>query len=534
MMYAFKLHPFGRTFGMKDSPALQRTILYSLICIALLPVMAFRDFMPTNELRYLSIVDEALRDGTVFTFHNHGAPYADKPPLWFWMAMLGRTLFGCHCVYFLSLLQLIPAIVTNEVFHRWYRRAGFPESVCNTALCVLFTCGIFLAMTVTLRMDMLMAMFIALALKAGYEICTGAATAKRKWLLGLWVFLAVFSKGPMGILIPAACLAAYCLTQKNFKGLGACFGWRFWVAALSLCALWWGCVWAEGGSGYIRNLLFHQTVDRAVNSFHHKEPFWYYFLTSLYTFQPWTLVLFGTIIVAAARKTALDALQRFHLTVIVTTFIALSCISSKIEIYLLPVYPFVVYLGVSLAGRKGQYRWTRGFLLATAVIIALALPGLLVALKVARLREYFHLPMFTAAACALTISGMAATVLAARGRLSASMRTIAAGVLSAVFIAGLGVTALNPYIGYRALSDKAAEMLRKHDADTIVFYRMKRPENMDVYLGDRVRIEIADSLPTALSPGKLYVTPTAKAGELPRLPETADTASAPPYTLTAP
>ena len=36
--------------------------------IALLPIMLLRDFTPSNELRYLSIVDEALRNGTLFKF----------------------------------------------------------------------------------------------------------------------------------------------------------------------------------------------------------------------------------------------------------------------------------------------------------------------------------------------------------------------------------------------------------------------------------------------------------------------------------
>jgi len=36
--------------------------------VALLPAMILRDYTPDNELRYLSIVDEALRNGNIFTF----------------------------------------------------------------------------------------------------------------------------------------------------------------------------------------------------------------------------------------------------------------------------------------------------------------------------------------------------------------------------------------------------------------------------------------------------------------------------------
>ena len=48
----------------------------------MLPVLAMRDITPDNELRYFSIADEALRNGAVWCFHNHGEIYADKPPLY--------------------------------------------------------------------------------------------------------------------------------------------------------------------------------------------------------------------------------------------------------------------------------------------------------------------------------------------------------------------------------------------------------------------------------------------------------------------
>ena len=66
--------------------------LYLIWFIALLPVMILRDYTPNNELRYLSIVDEALRNGDVFTFTNQGEIYADKPPLFFWLMMAGSLV----------------------------------------------------------------------------------------------------------------------------------------------------------------------------------------------------------------------------------------------------------------------------------------------------------------------------------------------------------------------------------------------------------------------------------------------------------
>lgn len=49
-------------------------LLLVAFAAALLPVMILRDFTPSNELRYLSIADEALRDGHLFAFSTTGCP----------------------------------------------------------------------------------------------------------------------------------------------------------------------------------------------------------------------------------------------------------------------------------------------------------------------------------------------------------------------------------------------------------------------------------------------------------------------------
>ena len=45
----------------------ERHLLYLGLCAALIPVLLLRDFTPSNELRYLSIADEALRSALAST-----------------------------------------------------------------------------------------------------------------------------------------------------------------------------------------------------------------------------------------------------------------------------------------------------------------------------------------------------------------------------------------------------------------------------------------------------------------------------------
>ena len=77
----------------------------------MVPVMVLRDFTPDNELRYLSIADEALRQHTYFAFTNHGVPYADTTCL--------QHALGYH-----------PSVsVTDGVarFYDWYRAYAHVE-----------------------------------------------------------------------------------------------------------------------------------------------------------------------------------------------------------------------------------------------------------------------------------------------------------------------------------------------------------------------------------------------------------------------
>ena len=86
-----------------------------LVIVSALPLILFRDFTPLNELRYLSIADEALLNGRVFTFTNHGIPYADKPPLFLWFIMAAKSLLGSHQMWVLALGSLLPALVIINI-----------------------------------------------------------------------------------------------------------------------------------------------------------------------------------------------------------------------------------------------------------------------------------------------------------------------------------------------------------------------------------------------------------------------------------
>lgn len=465
------------------------------VIVAFIPVMLFRDFTPSNELRYLSIVDEALRDGSVFAFHNHGAVYADKPPLYFWIMMLCRMVAGKHCMWLLSLFSLIPALVTVRVMDLWSSKHMSPAWRSSARL-MLITCGLFAGLAVTLRQDMMMTMFIVLSLRCFYSIFEREVhrsytvhcdrpVSPLQWLLGFLVFMALLSKGPIGVMMPVACILIFLVFQRRILTAGRYIGWRFWLVLAALTGIWFLCAASEGGWDYVHNLCFHQTMDRAVSAFTHKRPFWYYFAAIWYCALPWSLMVIGVILAAWIQKRITHPIDAFYGLTVITTMVMLSCISSKLQVYMAPVFPFLIYLGAMKMPDYERQAWVKILLGIVAFALICLIPGIHMGPGMYPEISWLEgMPWVYAACYVLAAAGLVTIVLlCSRQRtMPLAVRTLAIGVLTAVFCTGFALPGLNSRIGYTPVCEKALEEGSHIQGRKYYAYRMHRPENMDALL----------------------------------------------------
>lgn len=492
---------------------MKRLPVYFWVLLALLPALLLRDFTPNHELRYLSIADEALRNGTFFTFSHQGVPYADKPPLYFWLVMLCKVLFGEYRMWFLGLCSLLPAFVVVRTMDRWVRPEADGEQRL-TGRWMMLTCGLFLGMAVYLRMDMLMCMFIVLSLRVFHRMYRGEGRPRRDvWLFAFYVFMALFSKGPVGILVPLLGTLAFLLLEGRIRTVGRYWGWPTWTVLLGGCLLWFGAVWWEGGTAYLDNLLFHQTVDRAVNSFHHQRPFYYYLVSVWYSLAPWSLLVVGLLVTALLRRRVSTELERLFFTVTGVTFVMLSCISSKVEVYLLPAFPFMVYGALLCLPRFARSAWTRAAVALPAVVFACVLPSGVVLAQV-RPRLIPDSVWIWAAAVALTVGGVASLAgLLRRRDVHGGIRSLAVGLMAALFLGGWSLPRLNENLGYGALCHKGMELAREHGVDDFYTWRLSRSVGMDAYLHRPVR-EVPPEEASSMQ-GFVYMLPAKRLGDLP-------------------
>ncbi len=456
--------------------------LYILPILMLLPVFLLRDYTVDNELRYLSIADEALRDGSLFAFHNHGAAYADKPPLYFWFMMAFRSLTGTHCMALIGLLTIVPAIVIMYIMNLWCFGRGAAATRIAPPMLALLTCVMFAGGTVVLRMDMLMTMFIVLALYSFWKIYTKKESKADRFLLPVWIFLAVFSKGAVGILMPVTVIVAFLVLERKTGTTGRYLGWRTWGIIAALAAAWFAAVYMEGGSSYLDNLLFKQTVGRGVNSFHHKEPVWYYLKTIWYSAAPWSLFVAVMFVkIASSGDMRRNPLLRFFMTTVVTTFVIMSLVSSKIDIYLLPIYPFFIYAAFLAVDRCRIDGWIKTSVIIPSAVFSCVFPALFFCRDLLPvIPGNIHLIYIGGAVLSLMAAG--GIVMAVKGHVRAAIASTAAGMLLCIFCSSFTLPCFNPYIGVSQLAAKGVETAESHGVTHYAYYKF-RGDNMDVFIG---------------------------------------------------
>lgn len=463
----------------------EKILLYMGLCLAVLPVILLRDFTPANELRYLGIAEEALRAHHWWAFTNQGEFFTDKPPLYLWVVMLGKTLFGSHQMWFLALFSLMPAIMIVRVMDHWVEGELDTDSR-SLARMMLTTGGLFLGLSITLRMDLLACLFVVLALRSFWRMKEKPATYRgERWLFPLYMFLAMITNGMAMVLIPFCATVVYLWIARKLHLLFRYWSWRTWGVLAVCCAVWMGMAYAEGGTAYLHEIFSGQLMDKLLHAEIHDRPFYYYLSTIWYSFAPYSLFVAGILVTVLRPDFVRTDLQRYFLCIALTTFVAISCVSSKLQVYMIPAYPFMVYAAAMALPRIRMNAWYRATISLPALAFALALP-VLVVLVVTDVYPMLNDVLCYVAATGVSLTGLQALRLVYRHKdytgLTDAVRVLGVGLLFAVFVAGWAMPRLNPSLGYGGVCRKASELSEKTGITTFRAYGLRRPAHMDVYL----------------------------------------------------
>jgi 4-amino-4-deoxy-L-arabinose transferase-like glycosyltransferase len=272
----------------------------------------------------------------------NGKPYLEKPPFYPWMIIAASKLKGTVSEFSSRLPAALSA--TLLVIVTYYLGCSLANPVTGFLSALILALNYqFLSNARESVMDMTFACFIGLTIFLNYFY-----VLKRNKLYFMLSFipsaLAVLSKGPAGLVLPAMVTFFYLISRKELKRFILPFMAGCLISA-ALSSIWFFLA----GPEYIKEFIFRQNITRYTNAFDHIETLYYYFHKLFFNFLPWSILLPFAIYHAFKRKIW------FPLIWFIVIFFFFEFSTSKRAIYLLSCYPACALLcGIYI---KDKWPW---------------------------------------------------------------------------------------------------------------------------------------------------------------------------------
>ena len=335
-----------------------------------------RSLIPVDETRYTSVAWEMWLRGDYLVPYLNGATYSHKPPLLFWLFMLGWQTFGVN-EWWPRVIPLLFSLGSLLLVHLLARLVWPTRDVHLYAPLILLGFTIWSFFSTAVMFDMMLAFFVLLAIFGMYRALSG--DGQHWWLLtGLAWGLGMLSKGPVIFVhtLPLLLLVRLWVQPERavpaaqmMKGFLAAF-----VMSVAIILAWVIPAVISGGEDYGRSLLLGQNIERALKAPNDALPWWYYLPVLPFLLFPW--VYWGGVWKALFRKSGNALLDdrgvRFSLVWSLSVIIIFSLISGKKVHYLLPILPAISLLFGAVLDRSKAETGRAGMLVVTLMYLLIA------------------------------------------------------------------------------------------------------------------------------------------------------------------
>ncbi len=431
--------------------------------------LAYFGLIGADEPRYAQVAREMLARHDWITPTLGGKPWLEKPPLYYWQAMLAYSIFGVSdwAARLPSAIDATLMVVVTYLFLKRFR----PGFQLDGALMTASAAGI-VGFARAASTDMpLAAMFtiVMLAWYAWYE------SESRGYLAIFYCFLALgtLAKGPLAPLLAAIVIVIFAVVKSDYSLL-----WRtLWIPGVLLfCAValpWYVAVQMKNPEFFRIFILQHNLARFGTNLYRHKEPFWYYIPVVLLGLVPWTVFVAASLVETirvwwAERREMLasdDALNAFLVIWILVPALFFSLSQSKLPGYIVPALP----AGTLLLSEYVRRRTADGdrpsfYLIVLHSLIAAS--AIVPALMIQYIVLQHRIPSGRAAAVSFGFAAVLAIGIACtlRTRLAlGTLRfvTLVPVVLAIAAILRLGSAALDSTLSVRPLANEISHLENK-------------------------------------------------------------------------
>jgi 4-amino-4-deoxy-L-arabinose transferase-like glycosyltransferase len=431
--------------------------------------LAYFGLIGADEPRYAQVAREMLARHDWITPTLGGKPWLEKPPLYYWQAMLAYRIFGVSdwAARLPSAADASLMVVAIYLFLKRFR----PGFQLDGALMTASAAGV-VGFARAASTDMPLAAMFTIALLAWYAWYENES---KRYLALFYAFLAlgVLAKGPVALLLAAMIVMIFAAAKSDYRLL-----WKtLWVPGILLfCALavpWHVAVQMKNPEFFRIFILQHNVARFGTNLYHHPEPFWYYLPVVLLGLMPWAVFVAAGVTESirvwwAERKEMLvseDALNAFLVIWLAVPVVFFSLSQSKLPGYIVPALPAGTLLLAEYVRRRGTDGESPSIFLTvlhSMVAASIIIPALMIQHIVMQHRFLWSKEGAISFALAAVLAiGIAVTLRSKLGLGALRFVTLVPVLLAVWALLGLGALALDSTLSARPLANEISHLETK-------------------------------------------------------------------------
>ncbi|MDI9320131.1 MAG: glycosyltransferase family 39 protein [Phycisphaerales bacterium] len=331
------------------SSALRYYLIAIISSLLFIPFLGQVHLFDWDEINFAECAREMIVSKDYLRMQIDFQPFYEKPPLFIWLQVLSMKMFGINefaarfpnaIVGIATLLSLfyVGKKVANEKMALWwvliYAASWLPH--------FYFKSGI---------IDPTFNLFIFLAFFQVYSLRQNARKLSHVLFAGVFIGLAVLTKGPVAILVSVLSFGVYILIHRGAKG----YHWSQLVGiafvALSVTSIWFGIELIQNGSTFLKEFLTYQVGLFSQNIADHAEPWYYHPIVLLVGCFPASLFLFQYSLKRNANRNATSDFSRWMWILFWVVLILFSIVKTKIV-----HYSSLCYFPLSFLAAQQLYR----------------------------------------------------------------------------------------------------------------------------------------------------------------------------------
>lgn len=367
----------------------RRTTLIELVTIAGFCAFLFYfglsafGLVGADEPRYAQIAREMLERRDLVTPTLYGAPWLEKPPLYYWRAM--AAYWGLGVSDWAARLPSAAAATFMVAVIYFFVRRFQPGAQLNAALMTAASAGV-IGFARGAGTDMVLTAAFVIGVLAWFA---WYVTQRRLWLLFFYFFMALgtLAKGPVAPFLAALIIVIFVLVRRDPRLITR----MVWLPAillfLAVSLPWYVAVQLQNRQ-FLRDFILHHNLARfATNVYHHRQPLWYFIPVLLLGVMPWTVLVIAGWTEGIKRWHEQPAVRENSLpeflliwTAAVVVFFSVS--ASKLPGYVLPAVPACMVLAALWVYGRERLGWAvvvaQGLLSGGLLALALLYPSWLV------------------------------------------------------------------------------------------------------------------------------------------------------------